>query len=147
MVEGFIPEETYRAIVSMMPILCVDVVLRDSAGKYLLVKRVNEPLSGEWWVVGGRVLQGETVTDAAARKVREETGLVIDSFRPAGFYEGFYRRNSHGAEGRYHTLSVVFTAELDTIANLRLDQQSSEWQLADRLPDDFVIQCFEPGTD
>jgi 8-oxo-dGTP diphosphatase len=47
-------------------------------GKVVLVKRAHEPLEGRWNLPGGGVELGETLRDACAREVREETGLVVD---------------------------------------------------------------------
>jgi ADP-ribose pyrophosphatase YjhB (NUDIX family) len=52
------------------------VVLVD--GKVVLVRRAHEPLKGEWNLPGGGVEVGETLREACAREVREETGLVVD---------------------------------------------------------------------
>ncbi|GFE49483.1 hypothetical protein So717_12360 [Roseobacter cerasinus] len=50
------------------------VVLKDD--KLLLVKRRNEPDAGLWGFPGGHVDLGETAMEAAARELREETGVV-----------------------------------------------------------------------
>ena len=50
-------------------------IVRD--GQILLVKRRNEPGKGLWAVPGGKVEYGETLRDAAAREVKEETGLDV----------------------------------------------------------------------
>jgi ADP-ribose pyrophosphatase YjhB (NUDIX family) len=58
------------------PLVGVGVaIVRD--GKILLIKRRNEPGKGLWAVPGGKVEYGETLRDAAAREVKEETGLDI----------------------------------------------------------------------
>lgn len=51
------------------------VVLVD--GRIVLVKRAHEPLRGEWNLPGGGVELGETLEEACAREVLEETGLVV----------------------------------------------------------------------
>jgi 8-oxo-dGTP diphosphatase len=52
-------------------------VIRDGDGRLLLVQRGTEPARGKWSLPGGRVEPGETVEAAAAREVREETGLMV----------------------------------------------------------------------
>ena len=51
------------------------VVLVD--GRVVLVKRAHEPLMGQWNLPGGGVEVGETLQEACAREVCEETGLVV----------------------------------------------------------------------
>ncbi|MCQ0093409.1 NUDIX domain-containing protein [Roseovarius sp. M141] len=50
------------------------VVMREN--RVLLVKRKNEPDAGLWGFPGGHVDLGETALAAAARELREETGVV-----------------------------------------------------------------------
>jgi 8-oxo-dGTP diphosphatase len=59
-------------------ILCAGAVIRDDAGRLLLVRRATEPARGSWSLPGGRVEPGETPSAAAAREVREETGLLVE---------------------------------------------------------------------
>jgi ADP-ribose pyrophosphatase YjhB (NUDIX family) len=46
-------------------------------GRVLLIRRGKEPLRGRWVVPGGTVELGETLEEALAREVLEETGLVV----------------------------------------------------------------------
>lgn len=55
------------------------VVLRGEA--VLLVKRGGPPNEGRWSVPGGSVEEGETVAEACAREVLEETGVRVRPVR------------------------------------------------------------------
>ena len=134
-----IPEPLYRTILRSVPILCVDLVVKRSDGRFLLVRRRNEPLRGEWWVIGGRVQHGEKADAAALRKLYEEAKLVsVGNPRFLGVYEDLFDRNSFEVAA-YHTISLVYEAEVSSF-DITLDEQSDEFQWADRLPDRFVIQ-------
>lgn len=61
-----------------MDIPCVGAIIRDPAGRLLVVKRGRPPSMGLWSIPGGRVELGETPKDAVRREVREETGLDVD---------------------------------------------------------------------
>lgn len=57
--------------------IAVAVVL--SEGRVLIGRRPEGvPLAGLWEFPGGKVAQGETASEAAARECREETGLAVE---------------------------------------------------------------------
>ncbi|MFD2090412.1 NUDIX hydrolase [Blastococcus deserti] len=58
-------------------VACVGAVVRDTAGRILLIRRGHEPHAGLWSLPGGRVEPGETLEQAVRREVREETGLTV----------------------------------------------------------------------
>jgi len=137
-----IPAQQYKQIIEVLPILCVDVIIKNTRGEYLLIRRANEPRKGEWWVIGGRLLKGETLEEAVVRKVWEETSLNVESVHPIGYYEAVSQENPFGLGPRLHAVSVVFSTIVDDGQQIRLDGQSSDWKYAKELPPDFHIKSF-----
>lgn len=140
---NLIPLEQYREILKVLPILCVDIMAQNSKGEYLLIKRANEPKKDVWWVIGGRVLKGETLLQAAMRKVREETGLKPSHMRLVGCFELVDGVNPFGLPFEYHTVSAVFSAVIDETQPVHLDKQSLEYKFSKELPSDFYVQDFQ----
>jgi ADP-ribose pyrophosphatase YjhB (NUDIX family) len=60
------------------PIVGVGAVVFDREGRVLLVERGKPPGVGLWSLPGGRLEPRETLVQAVAREVREETGLVVE---------------------------------------------------------------------
>ena len=141
-----IPAPDYEKIIDVLPILCVDIAARNDRGEYLLVKRSNPPKKDHWWVIGGRVLKGETLEAAAARKLKEEAGVTADSLAPIGYMELPFDAHPFGRPVNYHAVSVVFRAELGAGQDVTLDDQSSEWTWAPELPADFPLRTFEGAS-
>jgi len=92
------------------PALTVDVVLfhlhRDEL-EVLLIKRANEPFKGRWAFPGGFVDKDESLRAAAARELREETGLRRIELEQIGAF------GDPGRDPRGHTVSIVFYALVD----------------------------------
>src|SRR3989338_1852896 len=58
----------------------VKILLRNSAGKYLLLERSDKKYpetAGTWDIVGGRIHPGTKLLENLKREVKEETGLDI----------------------------------------------------------------------
>jgi 8-oxo-dGTP diphosphatase len=71
-------ERLHTEPVATRRIPCVGAVIKDPAGRLLLIKRGHEPGAGLWSLPGGRIEPGETDRQALVREVLEETGLRVD---------------------------------------------------------------------
>lgn len=88
------------------PVVGVGVVVLD-AGKVLLIRRGKPPRQGQWSLPGGGQKLGETVFEAAAREVREETGLDVEVLGLVDVVDSI--RNDDAGRVHYHyTLVDVF---------------------------------------
>ncbi len=62
----------------MTPVVAVGAIIFDEHGRVLLVERGRPPGEGLWSVPGGKLEGAETLAQAVAREVREETGLLVE---------------------------------------------------------------------
>jgi 8-oxo-dGTP diphosphatase len=60
------------------PIVAVGAVVIVDPQRFVLIRRKNPPGAGTWTLPGGRVLEGEALSAALIREVREETGLEVE---------------------------------------------------------------------
>jgi ADP-ribose pyrophosphatase YjhB (NUDIX family) len=89
------------------PFLAVSAaIFRD--GKVLVVRRARKPALNLYTMPGGVVEAGETLAEAVAREVREETSLEIEVLTLAGHREAMMR----DAQGRVerHFVIMCFAA-------------------------------------
>lgn len=84
------------------PVLSVDAVLFDPAGRLLLIRRKYPPFQGQFALPGGFVDYGETVEAAVMRELLEETGVSTTITCLVGVYSAPDR------DPRRHNVSVAF---------------------------------------
>lgn len=109
---GARPPEGYRASDHPPSAVTVDVVIltvREGALQVLLVERSADPFAGSWALPGGFKLPDETLDEAAARELREETGVGARRLVQLGAY---------GDPGRDPRMNVVTVAYLAVVADV-----------------------------
>lgn len=103
-------------------------------GRVLLIRHRR---LGLWLPPGGELMTGETPLEAAARELREETGLVghfpvvsdIDG-TPPGLIG--YEEHTAGSKGVH--MNFVFVADVDT-DEVHPNEEFEEWRWVDALDD------------
>jgi colanic acid biosynthesis protein WcaH len=117
-------------VVRLVPLISIDLIIRNSTNQVLLGFRENEPAKGFYFVPGGRILKNERLRDAFVRILRNEINYSgsFDEARPLGVYEHFYGTNYFG-EPDYGTHYVVLAYEigLKDTSGLRIDSQHREF--------------------
>jgi 8-oxo-dGTP diphosphatase len=83
--------------------LAAAAVVKDEGGRFLLVLRARPPEAGRWTVPGGKVAPGETLADAAAREVLEETGVTVRIGRELGTLD---RPDGNGGSYEIHDFAA-----------------------------------------
>ncbi|MCB2198361.1 NUDIX hydrolase [bacterium] len=84
------------------PFPTVDVLIRYRGG-IVLIERGNPPHG--WAIPGGFMEYGESAETCARREMMEETGLELDNL------ELFTVRSEPDRDPRFHTVTIVFTAD------------------------------------
>ena len=70
--------DTETSTIEKQPKLSVAIVIENENGEFLRQQRLKQPYYGYWANMTGKIRWGETVLEAAARELAEETGLSAD---------------------------------------------------------------------
>lgn len=115
----------------------VAAALYDSAGRVLIAERpTGKHMAGRWEFPGGKIAPGESESDALARELREELGIVLGSGRAL-------MKLSHAYEDRLVELSlwvvVAYTGE-----PVPLDGQRLKWVDPRDLGGEDILEADRP---
>jgi 8-oxo-dGTP diphosphatase len=120
---------------------CVGAIVRDSAGRLLLIRRGTEPGRGLWSIPGGRIEPGESAASAAAREVLEETGLRVEIGDPVGVVE---RDGPGGVTYVIEDFHAVLAPGATTAPRAGDDADEAAWFTADQVHE---LACVEGLVD
>lgn len=71
------------------------LLVRDEVNRILLGKRNKDPQRGNWIIPGGKIHAFESIAEAAARELLEETGLIVEVGDHFNVYEIINPPNEH----------------------------------------------------
>jgi hypothetical protein len=91
---AFLSQKDLGTATSRLPVVCTDVVLIDTQGRFVLAKRRNACGRGWWWK-GGGLAQDKTLEGNIASILRREIGQVPESvvYSTNSFIIGMIRGN------------------------------------------------------
>ncbi len=93
--------DTDELVIEKQPKLIVDIGIEDGNGKFLFQERSKQPYYGYWGFPTGKIRWGETMLEAAARELMEETGLTA-TLRVVGMHHKLdYDENKEMLEDKY----------------------------------------------
>jgi 8-oxo-dGTP pyrophosphatase MutT (NUDIX family) len=101
---------------------CAAVLFDRERRKILLTRRAD---NGRWCLPGGHMEAGESVTEACAREMWEETGLTVRVVRLLGVYSSPHFVLDYGEQGRFQVVALNFEVE-PTGGALGLSDETTE---------------------
>lgn len=96
--------------------------LIEDRGRYLLLRRADEPKRGEWDTVGGFISLGESAEECLRREGEEELNCKLTNLSFVGTYPSIY-----GNTG-LQTLGLAYCCNLEAQAKIKLSNESSEFK-------------------
>lgn len=133
----YIEDDMYNTILEKMPVFCVDWLIC-CKGRYLLLKRTQQPLKGDFWLIGGRLQKDETIDEAAYRLQGREIGRYCGKGTPVGFSNYFFPKVEDARAT--HTPAVSFLVEVEEEFVPNLDDTEDEYIWTDKLPLEYANQ-------
>lgn len=107
-----IEKTLYSKIHQIIPIACIDLVIRHK-NKILLIKRNVEPAKNQYWFPGGRILRNETFIEAAKRIAKNEVGLTVSKLSCIGTGNLIFKEDPFGHGLGTHTVSFIYKCYAD----------------------------------
>ena len=134
---------TYKYPRPALTVDCVIFGLDDQDLTVMLIQRDLEPFQGSWALPGGFVQIGESLDEAAARELREETGMT------SVFLEQLYTFGQVDRDPRERVVSVAYYALANRGAHdieAATDARNAAWFSIDEVPSlafdhDEILQC------
>lgn len=137
---------TFRTVVENTPLVSIDICLVYD-NKMLLGRRNNEPLKGQWFTPGGRILKNESWQDCLRRVAYSELGLSVDhtgGFNLMGVWDHFYQNSAFAKGISTHYVNLPHYSLLKEQPILTADDQHDNlsWFDLEEIKDDESFHIY-----
>jgi 8-oxo-dGTP pyrophosphatase MutT (NUDIX family) len=134
--------DTDRNLIERQPKSAVILVIEDD-GKLLVQERLKHPYYGFWGFPGGKIRWGETIMEAAARELKEETGLSAElTYR--GVYHELTKSKETGEVLEDKIFQIVFGKNPRGELAEKFDGGRNAWLTLDEIKaKDKVYKSFD----
>lgn len=117
--------DTDEIVIEKQPKLSVVLNIVNSDGKCLQQQRLKQPYYGYWGRPTGKIRAGETMLEAGARELKEETGLEAD-LSVLGFYHKLdYDEDGNFLEDKY--FCIIYGVNPRGEMLVESEGQRNEW--------------------
>ena len=123
--------KTFKTVIKNTPLVSIDICLI-CKDQILLGKRNNEPLKGQRFTPGGRVLKNESWQNCITRVFFSETGILVedmDMFKFMGIWDHFYPNSAIDENISTHYVNLPHFISVIKKPSINLDSQheSMKW--------------------
>lgn len=102
----------------------VAALIRDSSGAILLQQKSD----GSWSLPAGAIEPGESPSEALAREVFEETGLIVDGARMIGAFGGSDFRHTYPNGDQVEYTVILYECTARQSSNPSIDEETVSLQ-------------------
>lgn len=126
-------DDDFFKTIKSTPLISIDLVISDSSGRYLLGLRKNRPAADHWFVLGGRIKKGESISNAFKRVAENELGVTLQCSEAKfiGVYEHFYKDSFYDVMTPTHYVVLAYSIELGCDVNSFSVAQHSKYKWFD----------------
>lgn len=148
-----VPEEVFLFLSRVMPLVNVDLLIKDDLGRTLLTWREDPFYGAGWHIPGGIIRYKERASARIEACAREELGVEVDfDAAPLIIFESI----EHGQRDRAHFMSMLYRCRLKTALDEKLravdgDPHPGQWRWFEDCPENLLpiqrpYRCFFDDT-
>lgn len=134
-----LPTPVFRLVSQLTPMINVDLLVRDDAGRTLLTWRADEFYGPGWHIPGGIIRFKENIATRIAKVADTELGCTVD-FSPHPLTMKEIMAPHRDVRGHFISLLYLCTLRTPPDASLQASevQNNGEWRWHDDCPTDLI---------